>query len=127
MHYSKSSVNCIKSRKVDKLWQSTKQNVHQCLVKYRILATLGSKRQEDNQKHQKHLSDILFYITYTQRIRSRLDSLKCSYVRKNFFRTEVLRLCVRAIHYRFANISYVRAAHDDRIVGVVDECKGQSL
>ena len=32
-----------------------------------------------------------------------------------------------AIHYRFANISYVRAAHDDRIVDVVDECKGQSL
>jgi len=44
-----------------------------------------------------------------------------------FFRTQVLRFCVRAIHYRFAKISYVRAAHDDRIVGVVDECKGQSL
>jgi len=44
-----------------------------------------------------------------------------------FFRTQVLRFCVRAIHYRFANISYVRAARDDRIVGVVDECKGQSL
>jgi len=54
-------------------------------------------------------------------------SLKCSYVRKFFFRTQVLRFCVRAIHYRFAKISYVRAAHDDRIVGVVDECKGQSL
>ena len=54
-------------------------------------------------------------------------SLKCSYVRKKFFRAQVLRFCVRAIHYRFANISYVRAAHDDRIVGVVDECKGQSL
>ena len=54
-------------------------------------------------------------------------SLKCSYVRKIFFRTQVLRFCVRAIHYRFANISYVRAAQDDRIVGVVDECVGESL
>jgi len=54
-------------------------------------------------------------------------SLKCSYVRKFFFRTQVLRFCACAIHYRFANISYVRAARDDRIVGVVDECKGQSL
>jgi len=54
-------------------------------------------------------------------------TLKCSYVRKFFFRTQVLRFCVCAIHYRFANISYVRAARDDRIVGVVDECKGQSL
>jgi len=54
-------------------------------------------------------------------------SLKCSYVRKFFFRMQVLRFCVCAIHHRFANISYVRAARDDRIVGVVDECKGQSL
>jgi len=54
-------------------------------------------------------------------------SLKCSYVRKFFFRTHVLRFCIHAIHHRFANISYIRAAQDDRIVGVVDECKGQSL
>ena len=46
---------------------------------------------------------------------------------QKIFRTQVLRFYVRAIHYRFANISYVPAAHDDRIVGVVDECKGQSL
>jgi len=44
-----------------------------------------------------------------------------------FFCTQVLQFCVRGIHYRFAKISYVLAARDDRIVGVVDECKGQSL
>jgi len=44
-----------------------------------------------------------------------------------FFCTQVLQFFVRGIHYRFAKISYVRAARDDRIVGVVDECKGQSL
>ena len=31
-------------------------------------------------------------------------SLKCSYVRKNFFRTQVLRFCVRAIHCRTQNL-----------------------
>jgi len=43
------------------------------------------------------------------------------------FSCHQVRFCVRAIHHRFANISYVRAARDDRIVGVVDECKGQSF
>ena len=36
-------------------------------------------------------------------------------------------MILRSIHYRFVKIFSVRAARDDRIVGVVDECEGQSL
>ena len=42
-------------------------------------------------------------------------SLLCAYIRKKFCHTQVLRFFVCAIHYQFVKISYVCAAHDDRI------------